>query len=375
LRTIFLVTAIFTSAAASATANLPYAPTSPQPDYVVTMVERMYAKLVQRSVTHHGDWTRVDRIGDGYRFVNYYFVNGAVAVDDRPSVSSAFFSRDGVDLSYRNRAPRNTGERQTYLGETCTVWEVSRSGNPGGAGPFDLSCVTDDGIELWQRSIYDGNVIASAVATRVERRPVTVDEVKPPRTLLTLDWWDQDAATSAASAILSAETMMELSAQFTDAGKSTRTTRQRGQWQSMEETVSGVRRKLEIAHDSGRMGFEYVWDETGVPKRLTITRPSSAPEDAATTTSVMWNETNRSETILGETCRWFYLVTFGDVSRSRCLTADRVVLKDHWRWRAWEARPEVVQEWTAVRLTRRPVNLDEIKPPAELLDPRMWGIE
>jgi hypothetical protein len=290
-------------------------------------------------------------------------------------VSSAFFSRGGVDLSYRNRAPRNTGERQTYLGETCTVWEVSRSGNPGGSGPFDLSCVTDDGIELWQRSIYDGNVITYAVATRVERRPATVDEVKPPRSLLMLDWWDQDAATSAASAIFGAETMMELSAQSTDAGKSTRTTRQRGQWQSMDETVSGVRRKLEIAHDSGRMGFEFVWDETGVPKRLTITRPPSAPEDAATKTSAMWNETNRSETILGETCRWFYLVTFGDVSRSRCLTTDRVVLKDHWRWRAWEGRPEVVQEWTAVRLTRRPVNLDEIKPPAELLDPRVWGIE
>jgi hypothetical protein len=192
---------------------------------------------------------------------------------------------------------------------------------------------------------------------------------------LTLDWWDQDAATSAASAILGAETTMELLAQSTDAGKSTRTTRQRGQWQSMEETVNSVRRKLEIAHDSGRMDFEYVWDETGVPKRLTITRPPSAPEDAATTTSAMWDETNRSETIVGETCRWFYLITFGDVSRSRCLTNDRVVLKDQWRWRAWEGRPEIVQEWTAVRLTRRPVNLDEIKPPAELLDPRAWGIE
>jgi hypothetical protein len=88
----------------------------------------------------------------------------------------------------------------------------------------------------------------------------------------------------------------------------------------------------------------------------------------------MWNETNRSETILGETCRWFYLVTFGDVSRSRCVTNDGVMLKDHWRWRAVEG-PAVVQEWAAVRMTRRPVNLDEIKPSAELLDPHVWGIE
>ena len=143
----------------------------------------------------------------------------------------------------------------------------------------------------------------------------------------------------------------------------------------MEETVSGVRRRLEIVHDSGRTGFEYVWDELGAAKRLAITRPASTPDDAATTTPAMWNETNRSETILGETCRWFGLFTFGDVSRSRCVTNDGVMLKDHWQWRAFEGRPAVVQEWTAVRMTRRPVNLDEIRPSAELLDPRAWGIE
>jgi hypothetical protein len=33
------------------------------------------------------------------------------------------------------------------------------------------------------------------------------------------------------------------------------------------------------------------------------------------------------------------------------------------------------ESWTAVRVTRRPVNLVEIKPPAELLDPQTWGIE
>jgi hypothetical protein len=142
----------------------------------------------------------------------------------------------------------------------------------------------------------------------------------------------------------------------------------------MEETVGGVRRRLEIVHDSERMHFEYAWDESGAPKRLTITRPASTPEDTATTTVAMWNETNRSETILGETCRWFYLMTNGHSGRSRCQTNDGVVLKDHHQWRALEGQ-EVVQEWTAVRMTRRQVNLDEIRPSAELLDPRVWGIE
>jgi hypothetical protein len=371
LRTFFLVAAIFIPAVASAMANLPFAPTSPQPDYVVTMVESLFGNRVKRSVTHHGDWTRVDRIGDGYCFVNYYFVNGAVAVDDRRSVSSTSFRRGGVDLSYRDHRPRNTGERQAHLDETCTVWEVSRPGNPSVPGSFHLSCVSDDGIELWQRSTFQSKVTTSAEATRVERRPVGADEVKPPRSLLILDWWDQDAP----STMPGYEIIMELSGQSADAGKSIRTTRQRGLWQSMEETVGGVRRRLEIVHDSERRHFEYAWDESGAPKRLTITRPASTPEDTATTTFTMWYETNRSETILGETCRWFSLMTIGDTSRSRCLTNDGVTLKDHWRWRAMEGQGMAVHEWTAVRMTRRPVSLDEIKPPAELLDPHVWGIE
>jgi len=371
LRTIFLVLAIFIPAVASAMANLPFAPISPQPDYVVTMVERLFGKEVKRSVTHHGDWTRVDRIGETYRFATYYSVNGVVAVDDHRSVSVTSFGR-GIDLSYRDYRPRNTGERQTHLGETCTVWEVSRPGRdaPSGQGPFHLSCITDDGIELWQRSTFESKVITSTGATRVERRPVGADEVKPPRSLLILDWWDQDTP----STVPGYETTMELSGPSADAGKSIRTTRQRGQWQSMEETVSGLRRRLEIGHDSDRMRFEYAWDELGAPKRLTIIRPTSTPEGTAAATSAMWNETNRSETILGETCRWFYLMSNGHSGRTRCQTNDGVVLKDHHQWRALEGQ-EVVQEWTAVRMTRRPVNLDEIKPSAELFDPHAWGIE
>jgi hypothetical protein len=181
-------------------------------------------------------------------------------------------------------------------------------------------------------------------------------------------------APTEASAISGYEIVLELSSQSVNAGKSVRTTRQRGPWQSIEETVSGVRRRLEIAHHSDWMSFEHVWDESGAPKRLTITQPTSATEDTANTSRTMWLDMKRSETILGETCRWFYLMTNGVSGRSRCRTNDGVVLKDRREWRTIEER-NVVQEWIAVRMTRRPVSLDEIKPPTELLDPRVWGIE
>jgi hypothetical protein len=232
-----------------------------------------------------------------------------------------------------------------------------------------LSCITDDGIELWQRSIYGNNVISSAEATRVERRPVTADEVKPPRSHLMRDWWDQEPST-----IPGYEIIMELSGKSPDAGKSIRTTRQRGPWQSMEETVSGVRRRLEIAYTHDQMGLEYTWDELGAPKHLTITRRASPPAYTVTTTFTPWNDNNPSETILGETCRWFGSITLPDFGRSRCLTKDGVVLKDIYHGRT-ETGQDAVREWTAVRITRRPVTLDEIKPSAELLDPHVWGIE
>ena len=218
LRTIFLVPTIFIPAVAFAMASPPFMPISGQPDYVVTMVESLYGKEVaKRNVTHHGDWTRVERTGDDYRYLAYFSVNGAVSVYDPRSVSTTSFTR-GSDLSYRDYRPRNTGERQTRLGETCTVWEVSRPSRetPSGSGRFDLRCITDDGIELWQKSTYGSNVITSAEATRVERRPVRADEVKPPRSLLILDWWDQDAP----SAMPGDETIMERSDQSADAGKS-----------------------------------------------------------------------------------------------------------------------------------------------------------
>jgi hypothetical protein len=31
--------------------------------------------------------------------------------------------------------------------------------------------------------------------------------------------------------------------------------------------------------------------------------------------------------------------------------------------------------WTAIRLTRRAISVDEIKPSPALLEPRLWGIE
>jgi hypothetical protein len=359
--------------AGSAAADAPFAPLTNQPDHVVTMVESQYSrKIAAWNVTHQGDWTRVDRVSDSYSFTEYVSTNGIanLRIHGQDSAVSFVHGRE-PNYSGADREARNTGERQTHLGENCTVWDVWRiKRERAGYDLSHLSCITDDGIELWQRSVGGNSVVSSAEATRVERRPVAPDEARPPLTLLTLDWWDQNVPAPTAPATPDHETIMELSGNSAEAGKSIRVTRRLGPWQSLGETVNGVLRSLHITHDSHQMRFDYSNGEPSAPKRLDITRAASAPGNPATPASGQPRDMNRSEAILGETCGWFDTAPeMADAGRSACLTRDGIVLKEegHSRSTNWT--------WTAVRLTRRAVSLDEIKPPAALLEPQLWGVD
>jgi hypothetical protein len=76
-----LLPAVFSILTGSAVAEAPFAPLANQPDYVVTMVESEYGKEVAaRNVTHHGDWTRVDRIKDAYSVTEYFSADGLTNV-------------------------------------------------------------------------------------------------------------------------------------------------------------------------------------------------------------------------------------------------------------------------------------------------------
>jgi hypothetical protein len=273
----------------------------------------------------------------------------------------------------RERSPRvNTGDRQTYLGESCTVW--AKNEDPGPSDNSNLSCVTDDGIELWQRSIVANDVISSVEATRIERRPVNPDEVHPPRGLLSLDWWDQHEPAAATSKVPDHETVMKRAGNSIDAGKPIRTTRRHGPWGFQEEMANGLLRSLLIVHDSGRISLGYAADKSGAPESLTIQRPESraaSQEPSAPSSPSQRVDLKRSETLLGETCHWFNMTPIAtDTGLFECLTNDGIVLKI-------DSSDSLngTQRWTAVKLTRRPISLEEIKPPARLLDPQLWGID
>jgi hypothetical protein len=381
LRTILLLPALLCIHSGLAASEAPFAPQANQPDYAVTMTESSYGKYLGiRTVIHHESWTRVDRIQESYFSTEYFSAKGTTVRTYNQGSTVSFLRGGEPNYPGVDREAHETAERQRHLGENCTVWDVWRTKNErNGINTSCLSCVTDDGIEMWQRSGSVNETFLAAEATRVERRLVTPEEVTPPRILLKLDWWNQNVPVPIAPETpnheTDHETIMARSDDFPDPEKSIRTTRRLGPWQSREEIEGGVRRRFEITHDSRAFRFDYAGDESGAPKQLTIMRPRSAPSDTAaqqslTSTFGQPKNMNRSETILGEICRWFDVAPgMEHGGASVCLTGDGIVLKEQ-RYSRGGART-----WTAIRVTRRPINLDEIKPPAELLEPTLWGIE
>jgi len=111
--------------------------------------------------------------------------------------------------------------------------------------------------------------------------------------------------------------------------------------------------------------LRYSTDKSGAPKSLVFWR--SAPAEVAT---IPQAKADRNDTVLGETCRWLDMTTGDHGGLHVCLTEDGIALKET----SWTGTSHLV-EWTAIRLTRRPIAVDEIKPPADLLLPKTWGVE
>ncbi|MCC8983211.1 hypothetical protein [Bradyrhizobium acaciae] len=363
---------IFCVAAGQAAAEAPFVPpgTSP-PDYELTTTVAKsipyYPKESDQIVMHHDHWTRVTR--------------------SKASPSGAYYANDGVAITFNARGTfvrrgrlrwndidyeaHNTGEQQTHLGESCTVWEILRSRPDYGRLKLsESSCVTDDGIELWHRAMYGSDVHESVEATKIERRSVSDNEVNPPRSLLALDSPEQDAPERSTKPDY--EVVMELSVGADRPTPVIRTVRQSGLWRFTEE-IDGPRRNIAITYDSGtRLSYES--DSAGVPNRLSIW-PLKSTLPVSTSAALpdpryAPKDLGRSDTILGETCRWYHMNpgwTHGFTLA--CKTEDGIVLKEESHSRMDD------RTWTAVRLTRRPISIDEIKPPAELLEPRTWGLE
>jgi hypothetical protein len=340
----------------------PFAPLAGVPDYVVTMVGRERNNEITRTIAHHGKWTRVDTI-DGQIHSTGYFARGEpteITITHRradEATVGAFVRRAG-QRPVRDYRAGNTGERQILLGESCTVWNVG--GDRAGA---EQSCVTDDGIEL--RSSKTGFI---AEATRVERRPVAASEVEPPRELFTLSWWldgatvaTTEAATTDYEAVMRSVGRVRLD--------QVRTTRRHDPWTYVDETIRDQRHEVAPWHQlrvSSAM-HQFMFSETDQGSRLDIIKSLRQLPSSSAVDEVL----NEHDALFGERCDWFDTAPrVMDGGQHQCRTADGVVLKE--RNYGWGSSYWAIE---AARLSRRPLTLDEVMPPAELLDPKFWGLD
>ena len=365
-----LVLGILCAAIGSAMADAPFAPIADVPDYVATMVghEAYSTKQTVRTVMRHGDWTRVDTAKGTFKTTSYFALYGALEID-------AFGdSSEGTHLSLTlNRKhigwgtePRNTAERQSVLGESCTIWNVQRTTHPVRADSRleQMSCVTDDGIELWSRVVGNDRLGSSAETIRIERRPVSPDDVQPPRDILTLGWWNKEVLAPAA-ATPDFEVVMELAGN-PDGGKLIRTIRQRYPWRYEEERAGDTLRRLNISHATTRQALQFIAFTGSAEKRLMISDLPAGPQ----ITKHEPKDSQRVETVLGESCQEFDMTQgTADAGEAECRTRDGIPLKQTQWSRSFH------RVWTAVRMVRRPVALDEVKPPNEILSLDWWTKE
>jgi hypothetical protein len=362
-----LALALLCAGLVPARAQVPFTPPGITPDYVLTQVERVGSGRDRATsiISHHGDWTRIDTTKGALRTTEYHFAGDAITIFGPESYLTIRLG--GEQASYIDYGPRNTGERQDALGESCTIWNVwrMRKQAPKLNDINHLSCVTDDGIELWAKSVSGDHSYSFYEATELKRRPVTPLEVEPPRSLVALDWWDSERASPGALPD------HEVTLRFDNFdGMHKREVRYHMGWQLVDETLNGVRRSLEVSHSAASLSLRFNADEQGAPRRLTIFRFSLSPTDAPPLRSSKEPEDlGRSEIVLGERCHWFDMMPgMMDLWITACRTEDGITLKEHHRSRG------AFQSWSAVRVARRPLTLRDVTPPKMLLDPPTWGI-
>jgi hypothetical protein len=97
----------------------PFTPMTPQPDYWSIRVEKSDARdNGSRIVTHHGHWTRLERMNGYHRTSEFYSAASGAKATVRGQLSITLERRidatPGIDFE-----ARRTGERQTFLGETA----------------------------------------------------------------------------------------------------------------------------------------------------------------------------------------------------------------------------------------------------------------
>ncbi|WP_416064057.1 hypothetical protein ACK9YZ_12695 [Rhizobium sp. ZK1] len=358
------------TAAAVAQSNLDAFPV--QPDYVAVMQALdKNGKPVDPTVTttHHDGMFLSETQWDGLTSFGF-------GPDRKDPVLRWSQQTDGeikqMELIGSNQKPDTTvvdisrplAERSTVAGQDCLWRETVKKAPPSGSiGPGELNCVTDDGIVVETKLLARESVpLYHTRLASLERRAVTSTELHLPQEILSQDFWLRPIRSHEPDP---SRPDFEMTLE-SPAGMHVRLLRH-FPWRYEESRDRDGTIHTIVQNELDDQGIWY--QQSSGDRRMTAWRSSkrvSPPvQDDQTTGKVSLGKT---DTILGETCEWFDLVPRAMHGENQaCLTQDGIPLKE-------EVRIKVsTTSYTATSFRRRPVDLSEMRLPAEAFSLDEWG--
>lgn len=272
--------------------------------------------------------------------------------------SSQFhFSRGG---GWRYRLDR-TDETRTVAGERCRIWRTQPFDANWAQDPNRLSCVTDDGVLLYE-AVLDGagKISEERTALTVERRNVSSSEVLPPKEAL--DWaaWQRRVNDLPRGATGRPENYEVRLKQEESRYREARSVIYRASdgWFSTESWPRGERQDYFLRHASGALGV----NSNSSSVILFYDAPNLLPPVAK-------KIDRKPSTVLGEECHWFNAAPDEN---------------DHFRYecRAKDGLPLIVEEGrgdggnpklVAVTVSRGSMPLRRVMLPPGTLSWVRWG--
>jgi hypothetical protein len=336
------------------------------PDYLATR-EYSGPPTRQETLRHHNGWFRVDDHGERSSYFggagsNVWFTR---ALDGDRYDSLRISQSVGTDSTRLERV--RTEKRQTYLGETCTIWDHVGPADPNGQRSVSFrDCITHDGIQMaYGSAAEDGGIREPPLwrLTHLTRTPVPEEETLPPG----LFDWRNFTGFAAPTPSLEAETEPDFVARM-DGGDShygagVRYRKRHFPWLRTETKFASGLWIIEIANERSRAALSFRTTAQGAFESLWIGEYQKWPEH------LQRNVTVELGTLLGQECKITTDRT-SDRIRTEWRTADGIILKEE----EDGGRSPNPEGWTVVELHRRPVELSEVMPPADIFERARWGL-
>ena len=342
------------------------------PDYVAT---REYSGPPTRQVNlrHHSRWLRVDRHGER----SSYFESSGRHVWFTRALNGdrydSFEIRQQVGIDATRLESVKTEELQTYLGETCTIWDLFSPADPIGRRSVSFrDCITYDGIQMAHGWPAEDGAIREPPdwrLTSLTRTPVPDEETSPPAELFD---WRNFTGFAAPTPSLEAETqpdfVAKMSGYISYYGAGVRYRKRHFPWLRTDTKFASGAWIIEIVNERNHAALRFRANAQGAFESLSISEPQIWPEDSRSDAEQK-DVIVKLGTLLGEECK-ITTDMRSERIRTEWRTADGIVLKEE----EIGGRAPNPEDWTVVELQRRPVELSEVMPPADIFERARWGL-